>query len=91
MRIGIDIDNTMCGTDEIIDTKIEEYIKKSEYYLNCYEMEQNLNYVSLPETAVNDACEMEHAVSKESFEALKRVFGICEFQFVSLAGVLAGL
>lgn len=43
------------------------------------------------ETAVNDACEMEHAVSKESFEALKRVFGICEFQFVSLAGVLAGL
>ena len=34
---------------------------------------------------------MEHAVSKESFEALKRVFGICEFQFVSLAGVLAGL
>ena len=28
MRIGIDIDNTMCGTDEIIDTKIEEYIKE---------------------------------------------------------------
>lgn len=30
MRIGIDIDNTMCGTDEIINIKIEEYIKEKE-------------------------------------------------------------
>lgn len=28
MRIGIDIDNTICSTDEIIDIKMEEYIKE---------------------------------------------------------------
>ena len=28
MKIGIDIDNTICSTDEIIDIKMEEYIKE---------------------------------------------------------------
>ena len=27
MKIGIDIDNTICSTDEVIDIKIKEYIK----------------------------------------------------------------
>ena len=28
MKIGIDIDNTICSTDEVIDIKIKEYIKE---------------------------------------------------------------
>lgn len=28
MEIGIDIDNTICSTDEVIDIKIKEYIKE---------------------------------------------------------------
>lgn len=28
MRIGIDIDNTICSTDELLDKKIDDYIKE---------------------------------------------------------------
>ena len=28
MKIGIDIDNTICSTDEVIDIKMKEYIKE---------------------------------------------------------------
>lgn len=45
-------------------------------------LERNITFQKLllslgvdKETAVNDACEMEHTVSKQSFEALKRMFG----------------
>lgn len=56
---------------DVTRKKIEEYIKKSEYYLNCYEMEQNLNYVSLPETAVNDAYRV-HAYLEDDAENTDR-------------------
>ena len=34
MKIGIDIDNTICSTDEVIDIKIKEYIKEYLYMIN---------------------------------------------------------
>lgn len=45
MRIGIDIDNTICSTDEIIDIKIEEYIKekkmsREEFFSDSANMEK---------------------------------------------------
>lgn len=45
MRIGIDIDNTICSTDEIIDIKMEEYIKekkmsREEFFSDSANMEK---------------------------------------------------